>query len=66
MTSLVEKIELVDDLASKPNDVIDSRIDVVENIQLYEETLTTLAASLSTDYGGGKISFKIALQLSKD
>ena len=66
MTSLVEKkAELVDDLASKPTDVINSRIDVVKNIQLYNETLTTLAASLSTDYGGGKNLPLVALELAK-
>ena len=66
MTSLVEKkAELVDDLASKPTDVINSRIDVVKNIQLYNETLTTLAASLSTDYSGGKNLPLVALELAK-
>ena len=66
MTSLVEKkAELVDDLASKPTDVINSRIDVVKNIQLYNETLTTLATSLSTDYGSGRNLPKVAYELAK-
>ena len=55
MTTRSEKIDnTTKDLTNAPNDVIDFRMNVVDALELYEDTFDELASGLRTNYGHDK------------
>ena len=55
MTTRSEKIDNTKkDLTNSPNDVIDFRMNVVDALELYEDTFDELASGLRTNYGHDK------------
>jgi len=66
MTTRNEKIdEIVSDLNNASFEVIDSRLNTIKEIELFEDTFQHLCAPLYNDYGSGQNLHNVALELSK-
>jgi hypothetical protein len=66
MTTRNEKIdEIVSDLNNASFEVIDSRLNTIKEIELFEDTFQHLCAPLYIDYGSGQNLHNVTLELSK-